>query len=482
MSIKKSVISGTRWTTISMGTQVLVQLLRLSILTRFLSKSDFGLVAIVTLILGFTHIFTDLGISVVLFSRHDLRKKDYSSLYWVSLLSGIMLYVVLLGLTPFISLFYQLDILNTLIPIMGLDLIIATAGRQFKIFKQKELRFRAIAIIEIFSALISLILSILLAYYGWGVYSLVYGTILNSFLSSGLLIISSLRSHPILFYINFKESKLLYKVGAFQTGAQILDFISNQLDIIIIGKLMGPADLGVYNLIKQLVMRPLGLLTPLVQNVGIPVLAKLKNEALTFNENYLQLLWVVSLAAFPVYALIILFAPEVLLILFGEAYVSAALPLQILAVWGALASLIGSASVLVAVTGKTNLGFRWTIFRTLTNPIFIFIGGAWGILGISIGQAICALVYIFLYWTFFIRYAAVIPFKNYTATFLPTLFYIGIGLLVAFVVKLIIGKWTNIFVTDALALGTFMIFYMWLNKNALTNLYNRFSKKYSIVE
>lgn len=60
MSLKEKVISGSFWTTLSFGTQSFIQILRLSILTRFLEKSDFGLVAIVTLVLGFTHIFADL--------------------------------------------------------------------------------------------------------------------------------------------------------------------------------------------------------------------------------------------------------------------------------------------------------------------------------------------------------------------------------------------------------------------------------------
>ncbi|CAL1520768.1 MOP flippase family protein [Chitinophaga sp. MM2321] len=477
MSINKSVVSGTSWTAVSMGTQVLVQLLRLSILTRFLSKSDFGLIAIVTLVLGFTHIFTDLGISVALFSRQNITKKEYSSLYWISLLSGIALYIIILLLTPLISIFYQLEILNILIPIMGLDLVIATAGRQFKVFKQKELRFKEIALIEIFSALLSLILSVVLAFNNLGVYSLVYATIFNSFLSSFLYIITSLKKHPVSFYINFNENRSLYKVGAFQTGAQILDFISSQMDIIIIGKLMGPAELGVYNLIKQLLIRPSSLLAQLVQNVGIPVLARIRNDVKAFKRSYLQLLKIVSLIGFPIYAIIALYAKEILLILFGKAYVSAALPLQILSVWGAVVSLLGPASVLVVVTGKTNLGFNWTIFRVLTIPIFIIVGGSWGILGISVGQAICVLLYLFLYWFVFIKRVVDIPFRDYTFSFLPTVLSTGLGLLLAIIVKTIVSKWVHVYIADVLALVIFATFFLRFNKRVMIEFYKLFFKK-----
>ncbi|NML35837.1 MOP flippase family protein [Chitinophaga sp. G-6-1-13] len=477
MSLVKKAVFGTSWTAGSMVVQVVVQLLRLSILTRFLSKTDFGLVAIVTLVLGFTHIFTDLGISTVLFSRNDITKKEYSSLYWVSFLSGVFLYLLLLLFTPLIAGFYDLNELRSLIPVMGLDLIIATAGRQFKVFKQKELRFKEIAIIEIIAALVSLGLAVYLAANNYGVYSLVYSTILNSLLSSTLLILTSIQSHPISFYLNIKENKSLYKVGLYQTGAQILDFVSSQLDIIIIGKIMGPADLGVYNLIKQLVLRPYSLLNPIIQNVGIPILVKLRNDAREFNALFLRLLKAVGFISFPVYALIALFAQEVLLILYGKSYVTAALPLQVLCIWGGVMSLLGSASILVIVTGKTNLGFNWTIFRVITNPVFVMIGGIWGVLGISVGQAICIVSFLFLYWFFFIKRVVNISLKSYSSSFLSLLAITCLAFIAGIFIKMMAGNWMNEYVADTIVLFVFGLIYLGLNKSFLQESYSLFAAR-----
>ena len=478
MSLKKNVIAGTKWTTLSMVVQIIVQLLRLSILTRFLTKADFGLVAIVTLILGFTHIFTDLGISVVLFSRHDLSKREYSSLYWVSLFSGVVLYIILILTTPLIAAFYNLDVLRILIPIMGLDLVLATAGRQFKIFKQKELRFKEIGVIEIFASVTSLVISVYLAWTGWGVYSLVYATIFNSFLSSFLLIISSLKSHPITFYISVRNNKSLYKVGLFQTGAQILDFVSNQLDIIIIGKLMGPSDLGVYNLIKQLVLRPYSFLSPVIQNVSIPILAKIKDDIQLFNKSYLQILNIVSFIAFPLYALIAIFAEEVIWFLYGKSYIDGALPLQILCIWGAICSMLGSASVLVVVTGRTNLGFNWTIFRVLTNPIFIILGSICsGIVGIAAGQALCIMCYLLFYWLFFIKRASTISFKGFVSSYSIEFLTTSFSFIVAIVIKVITKNILNLFVVDILTFLTFGLLFCSFNRFKLIRIYKQMLDK-----
>ena len=473
MDIKKSAISGTKWTTTSMAIQVGVQLLRLSVLTRFLTKADFGLVAIVTLILGFTHIFTDLGISVVLFSKHDISKKEYSSLYWVSVLSGIVLYGALFLMTPWIAVFYRLEILKQLIPIMGLDLIFATAGRQFKVFKQKELRFKEIGLIEIISSLLSLAMSIYLAFIGWGVYSLVYSTIFNSLLSSFLLIISSLKTHPISFSLHIRDNKPLYKVGLYQTGAQIFDFISSQLDIIIIGKVMGPSDLGVYNLIKQLVSRPISLINPIIQSVAIPILSKLRSNDKLFNETYLKVLNLVGLMVFPLFALLALYAEEILGILYGRSYVYATLPMQILCVWGGLSCLIGSASILVVVTGKTKLAFSWTIFRLFTNPLFIIMGGIGAaVKGISMGQSLCLTCYLILYWFFFIKKASTISFRDYTVSYIFELVITSGCFLLAVLVKWKTMQLANLYIADGLALVFFGIPFYLFNRRKLLSVYN----------
>src|SRR5690606_37753066 len=127
MSLRKKALTGTAWTTGAMVTKVVVQVVRLSILTRLLEKSDFGLVAIVTVVLGFTQLFTDMGVSVALFSRNDLTIKQRSGLYWMSIILAFTMYVLLIAATPLVANFYRMPELGHLLPLMGLDLIISSA-------------------------------------------------------------------------------------------------------------------------------------------------------------------------------------------------------------------------------------------------------------------------------------------------------------------------------------------------------------------
>lgn len=469
--MRQQAISGTKWTTISMAVQVIAQLLKLSVLTRFLEKSDFGLVAIVTLVLGFTHIFADLGVSVALFSKDQISKKEYSSLFWVSLLSGIFLYAVLVLFSPLVAGFYNLDILRTLIPIMGLDLIISTAGKQFKIFKQKSLQFKSISVIEIVSAILSLCLAIVLAINGYGVYSLIYSALLGSFIATLLFIGTSIRKYPIIFYVNIRENKRIYQVGLYQTGAQILDYLASQLDILLIGKIMGPTDLGVYNLVKQLVLRPYSFFTPILYNVAIPLLVKFNDQVSRLKENYLRVLSITAFANFLTFALIALFASEILITLYGRSYLDSVFILQMFCIWGSLATFSGAASIIVIIKGRTELGFKWTLIRLLTNPAFIIFGGIWGIEGIVIGQVTCYLLYMFLYWTVLINKVLRISFVEYTNTYVLDLLKSLAAFVVSWTFKWIFLGQFNLLINILIPTLIFSAIFFLLNRTNLKNYY-----------
>lgn len=472
MSLKQQAISGSFWTTLSFGTQSFIQILRLSILTRFLGKSDFGLVAIVTLVLGFTHIFADLGVSVSLYSRKIITKKEYSSLYWVALLLGLFLYLLLYLFTPVIANFYNMPQLKLLIPVMSLDLLIANAGRQFRIFREKALEFKPLAIIDIIASVLSIIVAVWVAMEGGGVWSLIFSALFASLTSSIILIITGWRKHPLSFYINIKEGRSFYKIGLYQTGSQILDYIASQLDILIIGKIMAAADLGVYNLIKQLVLKIYGLINPIISKVAVPVLATLNDNYQMLKEKYLQMIKISSFINLGVYGVTALLSKEIIFIFYGESYVSAYNLLQIFCIWGAITSIMSIASSIIVVTGKTNIGFKWTIIRVIANPLFIIFGYQFGLIGIVTAQAAYSLFFYTIYWKIVInKIISTLKYNEYLQSILR-LFLSSLILFLGFsIFKAYLGEYKNYIWLNLIIFGSlFMGIYLVIN----ANLYKRF--------
>ena len=398
-SNKSVLLKGGAWTSLSFIVVSLVYVLRISILTRYIDKSDFGLVAIVLFVLGFTNIFADLGVSTALLSKKNVSQKEYSSLYWGGLFLSLILYGIIFCASPYLAIFYNYALLKTLIPIMGIDIVISTLGRQFSVFMQKDLKFKELAFIKIASELISLLIDILLAINGFGIWTLVFSLLSSSLITLILNLVFSYRSHPLLLYFNFQESKPLYLVGFYQTGSQVLDYLSSQIDILILGKILPMAEMGVYSIIKTLVFRVYISLNQIVTKVMIPVFASIQYDLVIFKSKFLKFVNFITIINTFFYLTIAVLSKSILFLFYGPNYVTDYKILQILCFWGLFSSIVScSGGVLIVSTGKTRIGFKWTQLRFVINPLFIFIGAFYGgVVGVCIAQSFFAFLSLFLY-------------------------------------------------------------------------------------
>lgn len=293
-SFKNQVLTGFKWTTIGTIVIVFVALLKLSILARYLDKSDFGLMALVTFVMGFMNLFNDMGLTSAILHKQNISEKEYASLYWINLGFSIVLYVLLLAITHFISEFYNEQQLNILIPLLGLNLIISALGRMFKTIESKHLKFKQVTIFEVVAAVISLIFAIYLAINEYGVFTLIYSALLQYSLQNTMYFIYGLKKYGLLFHFNFKETKPFLKIGVYQIGGQVINYFNRDLDILIIGKFFSQDILGGYSLAKQLVFRPAQIINPILVKVASPGLAKIQDNLIELKTNYLKLISIVS--------------------------------------------------------------------------------------------------------------------------------------------------------------------------------------------
>ena len=124
--------AGIKWTTVSVVSNSIVRLLQVAILTRFLSKEDFGTIAIASLFIGFTELFLDMGLSAAIIHKQDIPKKHYSSLFWLNVITGIILLVILLFSASLISKYYHDNSLTPIIQLLSLNILFSSLGRQHK--------------------------------------------------------------------------------------------------------------------------------------------------------------------------------------------------------------------------------------------------------------------------------------------------------------------------------------------------------------
>ena len=179
----RKIFAGVGWSTISTITNGLVQILRLSILSRFLEKSDFGIVALLTFTLGLVQLFSDLGFSSAIMSQKNLVKQDFISLFEIQFLIYNFALISLSLSSTLIASYYSNDAIGVMLPIVLLELFFISIGRLYETVLQKEMRFKTIAIRNIVSAFLSLPLAVVLAKNSYGAYSLILSTLAHAIIN-----------------------------------------------------------------------------------------------------------------------------------------------------------------------------------------------------------------------------------------------------------------------------------------------------------
>ncbi len=393
MSLLRTAATGVAWTTASTAVRSVVSLLQVSVLTRFLDKADFGIVAIATLFLGFTQIFLDLGISAGIMHKQDTTPKQYSSLFWLNIIMGVLLTGILCACSPLVAKIYNEPELTKIISLLSFTIFFSSLGNQHRTVQQKKMRFKYISIIEITTSILSLVLAIVLAVTGYGVYSLVYSNLFHT-ASSGLvfLIIGLSMDRNISFHFRLSDTKDYLKIGMYSIGSNVFDYFSRELDIAIISATLGKETVGVYSLCKKLVIALFATINPILTKVVTPIFAEIQKEKQRVLRLYNDLVESLAILNMPIYCLVAIFSVGILNFLYGEQYTEGALVLVFMALTYGFNTTNSPVGSLQISFGRTDLGMYWTIIRIILTGIALYIGSWGGINGISLAILVLTLI------------------------------------------------------------------------------------------
>ena len=427
MSTDKSVaLKGGLWTSISTVVTVLSQFARLMILTRFLEKSDFGLVSIVNTVIGLCITFTDLGFASAIMYKKDITKKEYSTLFWMQLVIFGVLYLILWGLSPLVATFYEEPQLTILIPIAALSVLFQAFGKLYDTVLQKNYQFKTIAFRNISTNIFSLFVAVVLALNGFGVYSLIFSTLIYAIILNAWNFMSGIRVQKLIFYCDPKSVIELLKIGIFQTGTRILDFISNKIDVMIIGKLLGTEILGVYDLAKNLVNTLVDLIRTVVSKVALPILSNSNDNDEVVKSRFLIMSKVVAYVIIPIGVAIAIFSKEILWIVYGSKYTDVSIIVVLFAFISIFNSICSFYDMLGIAKGRTDLNFYNTVARVVITTPIVYVTSLVSVEVVAIGQLIATVLQSIAFWMIVVNNTYPMSFRHYFSHFSKWL-YIQLG-------------------------------------------------------
>lgn len=333
MSVKisktQSSIKGFIWMFFGNTFNIFSQLLIVGILARLLTPTEFGIIGIILLFVNFSEIFTQMGIGTALVQIKQITKEHIALGYVLSITLGILIGILFYFLAPYIGTFFNLEGLKEPIRFFSFFFPIKSFNSISIALLQRNLKFSSIVKCNTMSYLFGYgFTSITLAYLGFGLWSLIYGQL-------AILIVNTIL---LLYFIkpifSLDISRKTFKdIFGFGTGFTIdtnFNFLAENSDNIIVGKILGAASLGIYSRAFQFLSLPASFFGKLYDKILFPVLSSKQDDTKKLTSFYIFSISFCLLILFPI-SLILLFNAELLVtVLLGQQWLDVIAPFQIL--------------------------------------------------------------------------------------------------------------------------------------------------------
>jgi lipopolysaccharide exporter len=431
MEIRARTFSGIFWSTFSSVGATLIQLAQFAILGRILTAEDFGLIAMAMVVLGVANVYADIGISNAILTHHEISTRQLSSLYWLNWGASIIAAAAVWLAAPLAAWSFSEHKLEPLIIWLAATVLVAPLGLQYQLLLQKELRLKPIALIDIFSGLLGLLVSVISALNGKGAYSLVFGSLTAACSRAVTLFFIGFRQWPVTAHFELADVKPYLGFGAYQVGERTLNFVAWNLDKMLIGGLLGAHALGIYNVAYQLMQKPLQFLTPIVWRVALPLYSSMSEELARLRSAYLLVIEGVGLLLFPVFVLMVVLAEPIILLLVGPKWLAAVPVFRWLAMLGCLYAIGFPVGSLLLARRRADIAFWLNVWALLLYAVAVYTGSKYGISGVALALLVVQVAGLFSVG-FWVRWKVVgMRPLEFISSFMPPLLLAGLSGLTA---------------------------------------------------
>ncbi|MCF6296420.1 MAG: lipopolysaccharide biosynthesis protein [Flavobacteriaceae bacterium] len=394
MNLKKKTAKGLIWSSInSIGLQF-ISFIFAVILARLLDPSDFGLIALLTLFISVSETMAQGGFIQALIQKAEVTNEDYSTVFLFNLLISFVFYGIIFFSSPFIAVFFEQPSLDIITKVISLVIIFNSLGIIQDVALKRALNFKTLTLINLVSMIISSLIAVILAYIGFGVWSLVIKTILYSFFVTILLWLSSRLKPSLKFSIySFKENFYFgYKIMI----ANVINIISSNAINVLIGKFYSIEALGLFFKGDSLSKKFSRFVYMTFNNVSFPVLSSLKDDESKLQQTYIRFMRASAFLSFPLMMLIIVIAKPLIIVLLTEKWSGSIEFLQILSINGMFMPLIVISGLITLVKGRSDYYLKLEIVYKIQLITTLIITVSMGVKAMAIGTVLQIITQFFI--------------------------------------------------------------------------------------
>lgn len=467
-------IQGGAITMVAQGTKFCLQVGSVVVLARLLLPSDYGLVDMVIAITGFVMMFKDIGLSMATIQRKEISHKQISTLFWVNVLLGFGIMVMMATLAPVVAWFYGEPRLTDIVLILATVFFFGGLTIQHRALLKRQMYFGRLAAIEITSIAIGVIVAIVSACYGAGYWSLVLmqiGTAISNTVGAWV----ACKWRPGLPVRNSGVRSML-AFGGNITAFNVVNYFARNLDKVLIGRCFGPNPLGLYSRAYQILMMPIMNIRQPISAVAIPALSRLQDDPDRYRRYYMKMVLLIGLLSTPVVTFFFVMSDELVLLILGNNWMGVSVFFKILAIIAFLQPMVTMNGVVYISLGQTKRLLQWGIWNSIIIVTGFSVGLKWGVRGVAIGYAVATYLMLFpTLWHCF-RYSPINIRVFFDAIWRPALASLIMGVVIFFSLSFMVGQSHFIKIIACLIIGLAVYFLAWLvipgGKDILHELYN----------
>ncbi len=394
MSLRAKTITGATWTMIGQVIIQITQLIMLTILSRLLTPTDFGLMAMVTTITALGLLFSDVGTASALVQRKDLTDTLPSSVFWLNLAIGITLSLLTALLAPLIAIFYREPAVQPMIAVAGIGFTFVAVGIVPRSLLEREMSFARIARGEIVAVFGAATVGITTALLGAGAWSLVYQFLTVALLNS-LMYIIGVQWLPRLQF-RLADIQSIHSHSSNVTGMRIVSYIGHNFDYMLIGRVLGTHALGYYMLAYRIMLYPVQNLSRIIGRITTSAYARLQGDTLRLQHAYKNTIRFIAALICPCSLGMVVVAEPFVAAAFGPQWSAVAPLLIILAPLGILFALFSSSIAIFESQGHPDIFLRINLLYVGGLLLALSIGVTAGMYGVAWGYVLVTVVFVYI--------------------------------------------------------------------------------------
>lgn len=437
------------------------------ILARLLSPDAYGVIGMLTVFLCVVQVFIDCGFSQALIAKQDRTQTDFSTEFYFNIGVGLIGYCLLFISAPFIADFYNMPLLTSVLRVVGLGVIInslcVVQSAQFSI----RLDFKTPAKIGVSTNLFSGVVGIILAYYGWGVWALVFLQLASGILY-GILVWILAKWRPT-FEFSKDSFKYLWNYGSKILASSIIQQVYDNLYPLVIGKFFSARQLGLYSRAQGFATLPSSNVSGILGSVTFPILSKINNDTPRLMRIYRQMIKTAAFIVFPLMLGLFAISNPLVKVLLNRQWYDCILILQLLCcalLWQPISAINLS---ILKVIGRTDILLKLEIIKRIAGIISIVCSVPFGIIGMCIGYIILYL-FCFILNTIYISKITDTPLFVYFKDIVPPLLAsISMGGIVLGIISFIESNLVSLIVGIIAGILCYYLFSRYFLKEQLKN-------------